>query len=359
MSFLDSVLSSLESGNSSQDRISRPPAAPVSSSATKKDDKSSGNFARQSAPNGTVTGNTTGGIKRKAEEQLPRLPRPDGQTPGLLNTKPAIPSVPPKVVPGVPKSASAPSLKTKTTSPKPVSRNVATGQAKPASKPAPVKATPVKPTPSKPTAPAKPPPKGSFAAIMEAAKAAQGKAPSQIGVIRHQSAPKENLSKVERQRRLLEAQQKKKAEQKGQRFEPSSLSKGKVVGKKAEPQVSSYKGTAKPSKAPEPAAYRGTANLPSKRSNNDRRQNGRRRVDEYLGTDEEDEGDYGGGGYDDYSDASSDMEAGFDDVANEEDTALKSARREDEEELRMEMAAKKAKLQRQQKLAALASRTKR
>lgn len=84
-------------------------------------------------------------------------------------------------------------------------------------------------------------------------------------------------------------------------------------------------------------------------------------MDEYLATDEEDEGDYGGyGEYDDYySDASSDMEAGFDDVREEEDAALKYARKEDEEEMRMEMLAKKAKMERQKKLEALASRNRR
>jgi hypothetical protein len=84
-------------------------------------------------------------------------------------------------------------------------------------------------------------------------------------------------------------------------------------------------------------------------------------MDEYLATDEEEEGEFGDyGNYDDlYSDASSDMEAGFDDVWEEEDAALKSARKEDEQELQRETAAKKEKLERQKKLAALASRTKR
>lgn len=196
---------------------------------------------------------------------------------------------------------------------------------------------------------------------MEAAKAAQGKAPTQLGTIRNQqAAPKEKLSKVERKRRTQEAQEKEKAERKGKRFEPSSISKGKGATKKADSKEPSYQGTAKPSRTPEPVGYRGTANLPSNRGFNDRRQHGKRRRDEYLGTDEEDEGDFGGGDYDDYySDASSDMEAGFNDVDLEEDTALKTARREDEEELRLEMAAKQAKIERQKKLAALASRTKR
>lgn len=260
-----------------------------------------------------------------------------------------------------PRSASAPNLKSKTASPNPASKNEPLGQTKPATsrpvlnKPAAAKAVPAKPAP-----PAKAPPKGSYAALMEAAKAAQGKAPTQVGVIRNQqAAPKKKLSKLEQKRQLLEAQEKEKNDRKAKRFEPSAALKGKVAAKKGESDVPEYRGTAKPSRTPEPVGYRGTANLPSNRSSNDRRQHGKRRMDEYLGTDEEDEGDYDDGYDDYYSDSSADMEAGFDDVNQEEDTALKTARREDEEELRMEMAAKKLKLERQNKLAALASRTKR
>jgi hypothetical protein len=157
----------------------------------------------------------------------------------------------------------------------------------------------------------------------------------------------------------MEAQaQEKAARRPGQKPAPSAPGmRGKLAAKK-EPEGPTYKGTAKPPpKAPESPSYRGTAGLPG-RGGNDRRAHNKRRRDEYLGTDEEDEGDYGG--YDDYySDASSDMEAGFDDMAGEEDAALRSARLEDEKELALEMAAKKEKLERQRRLAALANRSKR
>lgn len=157
---------------------------------------------------------------------------------------------------------------------------------------------------------------------------------------------------------MMEAMAKEKEARRLGKKTGSPVGKGKTAGNTAQPDVPVYKGTAKPSKTVEQPVYRGTAGKPASRGASERRANGKRRVDEYLGTDEEDEGDYGG--YDDYySDASSDMEAGFDDVEEEEGAALKSARKEDEEELRMEMAAKKAKLERQQKLAALAARTKR
>lgn len=80
-------------------------------------------------------------------------------------------------------------------------------------------------------------------------------------------------------------------------------------------------------------------------------------MDDYLGTDEEDEGDYAGD-YDDYYSESSDMEAGLDDVEEEEAVALKSAQREDEKEWQAELAAKREKMERRKKLTALASRRK-
>lgn len=189
----------------------------------------------------------------------------------------------------------------------------------------------------------------------------QDKAPAQLGMLRHQKVSKERLSKVERKRRLEEAKAQEKAARSGKRPAPGPSTAGKPAVKRRTPEPLSYKGTAKPAPTPEPAGYRGTAGRQSHRGTTDRRPNGKRRMDEYLATDEEDEGDFGDyGDYDDlYSDASSDMEAGFDDMREEEDAALRSARKEDEEEMRAEMAAKQQKLERQKKLAALASRAKR
>lgn len=80
-------------------------------------------------------------------------------------------------------------------------------------------------------------------------------------------------------------------------------------------------------------------------------------MDDYLGTDEEDEGEYAND-YDDYYSESSDMEAGLNDVEREEASALKSAQREDEEEWQAELAAKKEKMDRRNKLSSLVSRSK-
>lgn len=172
-------------------------------------------------------------------------------------------------------------------------------------------------------------------------------------MLKHQAGPKERLSKIERKKRQEEEQAKEKQARSGKKAVSGVSSKDKPARQRGTEELS-YKGTAKPTQTPEPPTYRGTAGLPSKRGAYDRRHQSRNsRQNEYLATDEEDEGDYGGyGGYDDYySDASSDMEAGMDDVDREEAAALKFAKREDEEELRQEMAAKKEKLARMAELA--------
>jgi hypothetical protein len=194
---------------------------------------------------------------------------------------------------------------------------------------------------------------------MAQAKAKQETVPVGVGLLRHQAGPKERLTKVERKRRMMELQAKEKEARSGRKAGPGVSAKDKPAVRQRDSQEPSYKGTAKPTQTPEPPIYRGTAGLPSNRGGKDRRYQSRNsRQNEYLGTDEEDEGDLGG--YDDYySDASSDMEAGIDDVDREEAAALEYAKREDEKELRAEMAAKKEKLERQRKLAALASRGKR
>ena len=190
---------------------------------------------------------------------------------------------------------------------------------------------------------------------MAKAKELHQNAPSNVGTLKHQSLPKERLSKTERKKRIIEARTKDKEARSGKKAPTGSVG-GAGATRKREPEELSYKGTSRPTQTSEPA-YRGTAGLPSRRGPNDRKTSAanRSRMNEYLGTDEEDEGDYADD-YDDYYSESSDMEAGLDDVEEEETSALKAARREDEEEWQAELAAKKAKLERRNKLAALSSR---
>lgn len=96
-----------------------------------------------------------------------------------------------------------------------------------------------------------------------------------------------------------------------------------------------------------------------KKSRDDTRQRYRNRSDQYLGTDEEDDED--GYGYDDdgdeyYSDESSDMEGGFDDLEMEERVALKAAKDDDARELALENKLKREKEERKRKLAAMAKK---
>lgn len=83
------------------------------------------------------------------------------------------------------------------------------------------------------------------------------------------------------------------------------------------------------------------------------------KYDGYLGTDEEDEGDLEDDSpddYDDASDASSIMEGGFDDWEREEKIALQAAKRDDAEELALEARLKREKMEKKQRMAALAAK---
>jgi hypothetical protein len=193
---------------------------------------------------------------------------------------------------------------------------------------------------------------------MAKAKAVQKEAPK-IGVLKHQSAlPKEKISKSEKKRRVEEATAKEKeAARLGKK---SGLGAGSAAAKSAvkhgveastkrrEVEEPGYKGTSRPP----PPAYKGTAGRAPRQGGRDRHRAPPR--DEYLGTDEEDAGDYYNDYGDYYSDESSDMEAGLGDMEREEFAALRAAEKEDAEDMRREAEAKKAKLERKQKLTALA-----
>ncbi|KAF9885661.1 hypothetical protein FE257_012643 [Aspergillus nanangensis] len=325
MSFLDSVLSSIETGKPSRmPPVSSPPSAPVPSSTTKVEARKPPTASRdvpERKPSAI-------GTKRKAEEPLQRPHRPDPQAARKL-----IPSRP---------ISTATSVR-----PRPITTSNKAPQ------------PPAPPPPKTNPVPSKAPPRGSYADLMAKAKVLQQSTPSQVGMFKHQSAPKEKLSKVERKKRAAEAQTK----EKDARSKKSGAATGPKPGdgkppRKRESEELSYKGTARPTPSPAVPGYRGTSGLPARRDPNSRKAQaraGRRRQDEYLGTDEEDEGDYDDG-YDYYSDQSSDMEGGFDQMADEEAAALASARREDDEEWRAELAAKREKEERRKKLASLASR---
>ena len=334
--FLDSVLSSIETGKPSPlPPVTTTQSAPVSSSTAKSEAR------RPSTTPRDVTERTSNaaGTKRKAEELLQRPQKPLTQASSKQSlSRPMTVTAAPKPRPTT-TSVARPAVKS----------NISTSSAS-------QKAAPVS---------SKPPPKGSFAEIMAKAKELQQKGPTQAGMFKHQAVPKEKLSKMERKKRAMEAQAKEKDARSAKK--PGSTS-GPATGNKAgngkparkrEPEELSYKGTARPTPSAVPE-YRGTSGLPARSNPIDRkaqaRASKRSRMDEYLGTDEEDEGEYADNYDDYYSDVSSDMEGGFNDVEEEEAAALAAARKEDEEEWRAELAAKQAKLERQRKLSTLASR---
>ncbi|KAK2868079.1 hypothetical protein FQN49_003184 [Arthroderma sp. PD_2] len=354
MSFLNSVLSSIETGEVS---FTPPPprksTTPDSTSSGPKPSLNSKLAATTISGNNGYSGTAQ---KRKAGEDLPR-PAPRSER--------------------LPKSLPERFTSSQSSTPAPRSPRDNDVVRKPGYKTASSKPSVSKPAPPKPSAaavPSKPPPKGSYAAMMAQAKALQTKAPASVGLIRHQAVAKDKKSKVQQKRMTEEAKHKEPAARKFSADRPGAAaapprSTKEAILKARQAEVSkqdTYKGTARPrpgsqlpTKSSEPA-YTGTSGLPPRRTPGKDRLYGRNRSrsaarNEYLATDEEDEGEYG---YEDededqYSD-DSDMEAGFLDVEQEEQAALRIAKREDEEELRLEMAAKKEKMERKMKLNALA-----
>lgn len=137
--------------------------------------------------------------------------------------------------------------------------------------------------------------------------------------------------------------------------------KGDATKIQRKPVEVGYQGTARPAKKPEPTGYKGTARpgsapAPSSRNGTpaatSKPKPAKGRYDGYvdwsdLDNDIDDEED-------DYeSDASSDMEGGIWDVEQEEQMALKAAKKEDAEALALELKLKREKEERKRKLLAM------
>lgn len=196
----------------------------------------------------------------------------------------------------------------------------------------------------------KAPKKGSFAAIMARAKEAQAAPASTTGSIMHK--PKEKGRS--RKELMLEREMAKKAAKKGVTLRSLQISKDRSIKEAARrPRQdqknigslkSGYQGTMKLSEKSNPqrpktpstsstyngtakAAYRGSATKSISRdvnSNQNKQTTGRGRSDHHE-SDEDGSGDQ----LDDESEDYSDMDAGFDDMENEEEQASRIARKED------------------------------
>lgn len=302
--------------------------------------------------------------KRKAEEDLPRTNEKVVRTTGYRGTSAMLsPYTTSQGAQQVKKSPNLQSNPAKQTLPNRSATNT------------PKSPTTVTAAPKAAQDPAKAPKKGSFAEIMARAKANK-EAPQAVGVIKHQAKDKNALSNkkellLQKKGKLGKANSRApNGHSRNSSGDMSSGSASKLPGKngtgtgKKVPQVA-YRGTAQKPVIPRPQpTYRGTMGLgtpaaasgPKKPPN--RTQNGRdigsRRQQEYYSEEEEEsemeEEDEGG-----YSEES-DMEAGFDDVEIEETTATKLARKEDDEEARMEAELKRQKEARKKRLQELAKK---
>ena len=217
--------------------------------------------------------------------------------------------------------------------------------------------------------PTKPPSRGSYAEIMARAKEAQqSRAPSQIGMIKHQAKEKVKPSKLAE--RLKQEQEKNKPAPSAKPSKPGSNGKVDPRRRSASPVKKGEPNRPKQPQAPKPPlhapAYKGTMGQASKKSRDELRRKKSGREDEYLATDEEDDDDegygYGRGGEEYYSDEESEdedagqMEGGIEALWAEEAAAERAAKAEDAKEAAIEARLKKEKLERKQKLAALAAK---
>jgi hypothetical protein len=244
----------------------------------------------------------------------------------------------------------------------------------PLTKPASNQSAPLRPSPASTTptvAPASA--KGGYLAVLERAKQ-NAEATKLAGQIKHK--PVEKLTKKDRQRLVEEA----RAAQKGKPLPNKDAKIGlKARGKSAEPLVDpktgasikdrkkpvelAYKGTMRPN-APAAPVYRGTMGGPggaaarkplAKAPAPSRSGYGAgRRYASYSDEEEEDEDDEP---EDDYE-SGSDMEAGVDEMYEEEQASSRIAKREDAIALAEENELKRQKAERKRKLEALASKQK-
>lgn len=241
--------------------------------------------------------------------------------------------------------------------------------------------------------PKAPPKKGSYAEIMARAKTASETVKSTVGVIKHR--PRDAVSM--KKEILLQKKGLKKRPSPdprdglrhgmsanktgpqsttnlGAKNNPESRPRRKTLSPPAYrgtaapiKRQSSYKGTMKPARSPGTlsAGRKNSAPADSRLARSRSTSMGRRvdRSNRYLSEDEEDilneEDEFGDGGREGgYEESSDDMEAGFSDVEEEETIAAKTAKKEDEEQLRIELQMKREKGERKRKLEQLAKNAK-
>ena len=355
MQLLNSILSSINGGQSaaprpqslpSSTRSNPPPRNPTPQQAAPK--RKAEDAPGDSKPKVARTDINTS----RFESNASLAPPPSRSTTSSPAQRSALP--PPKAA--IPYRGSGPSAKTQLPS-----------------KAAAVAAAPAKPSTSSTTSSAPASTKGGYLAILERAKQ-NAEAAKQAGQIKHK--PVEKLTKKDRQRLIEEA----RAAAKGKPIVNRDAKVGlKPRGKSAEPLVDSKTGaSAKDKRKPVEVAYKGTmrANAPAapvyrgtmggpggaaarkpvaKAQTHGRAGYGAGpRYASYSDEEEEEDDDEP---EDDYE-SGSDMEAGVDEMYEEEEASARIAKREDAVALAEENELKRQKLERKRKLEALASKSK-
>ncbi|KAI8940115.1 hypothetical protein NX059_003829 [Plenodomus lindquistii] len=310
-------------GASQSPQLKRKASGPVESTQAKVQRKET---ASQTTANGAVRATSTPAAVRTTTVQTTTVPYRGTAAPS--SNKPANTAVRKPLTP-----ASAPAAAPKAVAPAPKSA------------PAPAGAGPASATA----------PKKGYLALLQKAKEKDATKPA-APPIKHE--PTKILTKKERLALKAEA-----SGAKGKKSVPGVPPKAvdpKADASKRKPTEVGYQGTARPAKKPIEVGYKGTARPASAPASSSRNGTpavkakpapGKGRYDGYADWDDLDDMD---DEEDDYaSDASSDMEGGIWDVEQEEQLALKAAKKEDAEALAEEMRLKREKDARKQKLMAM------
>ncbi|KAH9879079.1 hypothetical protein J1614_002514 [Plenodomus biglobosus] len=307
-------------GASQSPQLKRKASGPVESSQVKVQRKEA---ASQTTANGAVRATSTPATLRTAPPPVTTVPYRGTAAPSSMKT-----SSPAVRRPATPASASTPAPKAAAPAPTPAVAASASTAA----------------------------PKKGYLALLQKAKEKDATKPI-APPIKHE--PTKILTKKERLALKAEAS----ATAKGKKPVaglPSKAADPKADASKRKPVEVGYQGTARPAKKPVEVGYKGTARPASAPASSSRNGTpaakakpppGKGRYDGYADWDdlddlEDEEDDYA-------SDASSDMEGGVWDVEQEEQLALKAAKKEDAEALAEEMRLKREKDARKQKLMAM------
>ncbi|KAL8712396.1 MAG: hypothetical protein Q9220_003244 [cf. Caloplaca sp. 1 TL-2023] len=293
------------------------------------------------------------GQKRKAEDQPSSVPNAKG----LKTTHEQ------ELSGGTPSSADTSSTKKSKRPSIAISKSALTISHRGTDRPSPVSTSPDTPTTDTPKAAPK---KGSYAEVMARAAANRN---SSVGIIKHK--PKEAISaKKEIMMSKKGFVPKIRPGSKDTQHSTAKLDRNSPLPSPAKPKspalsgkkppTASYKGTAAPKPQP---AYKGTmkpgrsvADTARKKDPTIYRSRSNSLNPSRRGRDLESEGEEEEEEENSYTDDSDDMEAGFSDVEKEETVAMKEAKKEDEEQLRIENQWKKVKDERRKTLEAMAAK---